>query len=159
MKDGSEKIAFYEVGLDDVDLLVKMRVEFVAELRSCDDENTIEDMSVRTREYLADEIARSKYLGFIGKIGNKPVCCAGLLIYRLPPLIHSANRVQGHVLNVFTYPQYRHVGYGSRMVEFVIQKAKDSNVNRLFLSTTPIGEGLYKKLGFEADNTAMILNL
>lgn len=52
------------------------------------------------------------------------------------------------------------MGYGKKKMEFVIQKAKEKNINRLFLTATKMGEGLYKKLGFfEPEDRAMVLNI
>ena len=120
MNNEDVKITIRETNIEDLDLLVKMRIDFIVDLKPCDNENKIEEIRIITREYLKDLILMNEYIGFIGKRGNEPICCAGLLIYRLPPLIDATDRVQGHVLNVYTYPEYRQMGYGKKMMEFVI---------------------------------------
>jgi len=158
--NNQDKITITEINIEDLDLLVKMRVDFILDLKPCDDEEKIEEMRIKTGEYLKDLVIKNEYIGFIGKRGNEPICCAGLLISKLPPLINSIGRVQGHVLNVFTYPEYRQMGYGKKIMEVVMQKAKEKNMNRLFLNATKMGEGLYKKLGFsEPEDRAMVLDL
>lgn len=154
-----DKLRFLEANINDLDLLVKMRLAFLVELRPCDNKEKVEDTQTKTRQYLKDAINNNDYIGFVGKKGDRPVCCAGLLIYKLPPLINSENRVQGHVLNVFTYPEYRQTGYGRGIMEFVIQRAKEKNINRLFLNATEIGQKLYRELGFEPEDSAMALNI
>lgn len=160
MNNEDNIITLRETNIEDLDLLVKMRVDFIIDLKPCDDNIKVEKIRIKTREYLKDLIIKNEYVGFIGEIGNEPICCAGLLIYRLPPLINCINRVQGHLLNIFTYPEYRRMGYGNKIIEFVIQKAKQNKINRLFLNSTKMGEDLYKKFGFvEPEDRAMVLNI
>lgn len=142
---------------DDLELLVKLRMDFILDLHPCTDPVEIANAEEKNRIYLKELMEKGDFIGFIGTMDNEPICCSGLLLYHLPPLIGSLERWQGHVLNFFTYPAYRGRGYGKALMEFMIQVAKEKGINRLFLSATAMGEPVYRKCGFvEPKEKAMI---
>lgn len=59
---------------------------------------------------------------------------------------------EGHITNIAVHPDYRQNGYGSILVERLIETAKELNLSMLTLevraSNTP-AQHLYKKYGFE----------
>jgi len=55
------------------------------------------------------------------------------------------------VLNVLTYPQYRKMGYATKIMNFIIEEAKNHDVSYIELSASELGKPLYKKLGFLED--------
>ncbi|MBL8027386.1 MAG: GNAT family N-acetyltransferase [Fibrobacteres bacterium] len=143
--DGLE---FKRIGLDEIDLLVKSRIDYcMRDNPSCTKEEY--DLFNKSVEDWTRENAKSgNYIGYIGCIDNEIVSFAGLLMYVLPPLLKNSNRKQGHVLSFFTYPKYRSKGIGNEMMKFMIADAKTLNISQLVLSATPMGEPLYKKNGF-----------
>lgn len=50
--------------------------------------------------------------------------------------------------NVFTVPEHRGAGYGTRLVQDVIEWARTINADRVDLSATPEGQSIYEKVGF-----------
>lgn len=151
------KLIFCETSMEDLELLVKMRMDFILDLHPSDNPQEIKEAEERNRAYLKRLIEKNGYIGFVGFIDVQPVCCSGLLLYHLPPLIGSLERWQGHVLNFFTYPEHRGKGYGKALMEFMITAAKAKGINRLFLNATSMGEPVYRKCGFvEPEEKAMI---
>ena len=153
-------IIYRETTVDDLDLLVKLRVDFILDINPLLEPHAIEEVRRVTRAYFAGIISANQYIGFIGVIDNKPVCGAGLLLYTLPPLPQSVERVQGHVLNFFTYPAYRNKGYGTGLMDFIIQKSREKQIDHLYLHATTMGEPLYRKFGFsEPKAKALTVNI
>ena len=50
--------------------------------------------------------------------------------------------------NVFTVPEHRGSGYGTRLVLDVIEWARSINADRVDLSATAEGQSIYEKVGF-----------
>jgi GNAT superfamily N-acetyltransferase len=50
--------------------------------------------------------------------------------------------------NVFTLPEHRGSGYGTRLVRDVIDWARSIDADRVDLSTTQPGRSIYEKVGF-----------
>ena len=156
----SENVVFEITDLSDLEELVDMRMKFLLDMHPTNDKTVIEKAYKENMKYLEEMIKQELYIGYLGSINGLNVCCGGLLLYKLPPLINKFNRVQGHVLNIYTIPEYRNQGIGLQLIEYIKTSAKETGINRLFLNSTVIGEGLYKKCGFkEPEEKAMILEL
>ncbi|KLU63677.1 acetyltransferase (GNAT) family protein [Desulfosporosinus acididurans] len=54
----------------------------------------------------------------------------------------------GTLLNVFTYPKCRRMGFAKKVIESIIEEAKQLGVSSIDLLTTQDGKPLYEKLGF-----------
>ncbi len=144
----------------DLDLIVEMRMDFIKEIQQCDDIGHIIKSSEENRNYFLQHFNNSTFIGFLGDYNNQTICCAGLLLYSLPPLIAKINRLQGHVLNFYTIPEYRNMGVGNSLMKFMIQKSREIGIDRLFLNSTKSGERVYKDNGFiEPEEKALILEL
>lgn len=153
-------IEYRETSIEDLDRLVNLRIDFVLDIHPCNDIHEIKEIRRIAQAYFSDLITKNQYIGFIGFVDEKPVCGAGLLVYILPPLFPSVQRTQGHVLNFFTYPEYRNKGYGKGLMSFIIKKAKEKQISRLYLNATKMGEPLYRTCGFsEPEDRALILNI
>lgn len=155
-----DKIKYKQATINDIDLLIKLRMDCILEINPCNNISLIEKMKIATKQYFIEYISKGQLFGFLGSIEKKIICGACLLIFTLPPLINSKNRIQGHIQNCYTYPDYRKKGYGKGLMDFIIKTARSKKINILFLHTTEMGKSLYEKSGFfEPENKEMILNL
>ncbi len=58
---------------------------------------------------------------------------------------------EAHILNLCIDPQYRARGYGERMLDELVYRARSASVREIFLEVRPSNDtalGLYKKKGF-----------
>ena len=60
---------------------------------------------------------------------------------------NSSNRV-GTIYSVYTEPEYRRRGIATKVLQLLLQEAKENNVATVDLSATADGKPLYEKLGF-----------
>lgn len=77
------------------------------------------------------------------------VSCAFLLIVMKPMSPAFINGKTATVLNVYTRPAYRHRGYARKLMDAMIDDAKDV----IELKSTEDGYNLYRSVGFEDDHT------
>jgi GNAT superfamily N-acetyltransferase len=151
---------FKKTGLDDLNYLIELRVEFIKDIHPEYDNSLVERIKYGATEYLMEHIQNNTYSGFLGFVDGEIVCSAGLLIYYLPPLRSEQPRKTGHILNCFTRLPHRGKGYGFGLIEFIRTSAKEDGISRLFLNATPSGYSLYKRAGFtESEDKAMCIEL
>lgn len=155
------KLNFIKAGIDYIEILVELRIEFIKDIHPEYNNDLINKIHNSTIKYFKDLFDNNAYIGFLGfTTDNKIACTAGLLIYFLPPLNTASYRKIGHILNFYTKPEYRRKGYGMQLMDFIKVEAKKDGINRLVLNATEMGFSLYKKAGFiESEDKAMILNL
>ena len=58
---------------------------------------------------------------------------------------------EAHILNLCIGPEYRALGYGERMLDELLYRAREACVGEIFLEVRPTNQtalGLYKKKGF-----------
>ncbi len=150
-----------EAGIEYLEQMTDLRIDFVKDDHPEMAGSEINEIRKSTRRYLEEHLQKNSYLGYLGyDEENNLVCGAGLLLYSLPPLGTPDSRKVGHVLNFFTYPQYRRMGCGMRLMEFIKASAKKHGLNRIFLNATKMGQPLYEKSGFgDPEYKSMILHL
>ncbi|HEX6998877.1 MAG TPA: ribosomal protein S18-alanine N-acetyltransferase [Gammaproteobacteria bacterium] len=59
---------------------------------------------------------------------------------------------EAHILNLCVHPNYQRLGYGRRLLNALLLKAQDSEVDKVFLEVRPSNAAalhLYRSVGFE----------
>jgi GNAT superfamily N-acetyltransferase len=62
-------------------------------------------------------------------------------------------------MNVYTRADHRRSGISKKMVEILIEEAKENGVTEISLDATEIGRPLYEVLGFQASDSCMVMEL
>lgn len=145
--------------LNDVDLLVTLRMEFIKEFHPDYSEEMMNEIIPETKQYISNQMNQGMYIGFFGKINNEVVCSSGLVVYYLPPLKSNNYRKVGYILNFLTRSDYRSCGYGSQLMEYIKAYAKENGFHSIILHSTDMGYQLYSKCGFKDSDKAMELIL
>ena len=91
--------------------------------------------------------------------GQTPVGCASLsYIWIMPTFSHPTGN-RAHLMNVYTRADHRRSGISKKMVEILIEEAKENGVTEISLDATEIGRPLYEVLGFQASDSCMVMEL
>lgn len=91
--------------------------------------------------------------------GEAVVGCATICYMTVVPTPDHPAGKRGHIMNVHTEEAYRRQGIGSRMMNFLIDEAKERGVTEISLDATDEGRLLYEKCGFQASTEGMVLLL
>ena len=155
------EINFIKAGIEYLETLVDLRIEFIKDIHPEYGNKLIKKIYDSTIKYFKELFNDNSYIGFLGlNADNQIICTAGLLISFFPPLNTESCRKIGHILNFYTKPEYRKKGYGMNLMNYIKKVAREEGINKLVLNATKMGFSLYKKSGFiEPEDKAMILNL
>jgi ribosomal-protein-alanine N-acetyltransferase len=66
--------------------------------------------------------------------------------------IMSMAAAEAHLLNLCIHPRAQHMGYGRRLLAALLAKARDSDIEKVFLEVRPsnrVALNLYRSTGFE----------
>jgi ribosomal protein S18 acetylase RimI-like enzyme len=83
----------------------------------------------------------------VARPGHVLACCVGWVEAHLPSPGNPSGR-RGHVANVATNPSARRRGLGMAVLTELMAFFAEQDVVRVDLHATPMGEGLYRSLGF-----------
>ena len=143
-------IAVRRATTDDVETLVDLRFAFVTEFAP--DEGDDEAVRASVAEYLRRALASEEFLAWIVEDDGEVVATGGMVVYeRMMRSKGAGVGFEGYILNVYTLPKHRRRGHAERMMQALLDCARDRGV-RLTLVATEAGAPLYQKLGFTHDD-------
>ena len=89
--------------------------------------------------------------------GENIVACASCCYVRYMPTLDHPTGIRGHIMGVYTLPEYRRQGIAKKLMEMLIEKAKEVGATELSLDATEDGARLYGQLGFKTNHECMNL--
>ena len=133
--------------INDIAALIVLRIEYLNEdLGSIDTltETALRsDLAVYFQKHLNNDM-----FAFVASEGQNTVSCALLLVVEKPMSPSFLSGRTGTVFNVYTRPEYRRKGIAKRLMEMLLQCAREKELSVVELKATKDGYPLYKSLGF-----------
>lgn len=143
----------------DVEILAKMRLEFLRETAGFFGRGVSPELEAATREYIAEALPKGEFLAWLAVAGGKVIGTSGLVFFHRPPTPGSLAGLDAYVLNMYTEPSWRGRGVATALLQEVIEYVKTTPARRMSLRATQAGRPLYDKFGFVADDEFMSLSL
>jgi len=106
--------------------------------------------------WVAPDISRGTYLGWLGEADGVVVAGAGLLLLDWGPTPEDPNPLRGRIGNVYTDPTWRRRGLATALLRRCLVEADVRGVRVLNLSTSSSARALYERLGFKVSETEMV---
>ena len=150
------KIIYRKTTKADMKILMKLRLEMFREVNGLSGEYEYDENFIfESRRYFES----GEQTTVIASDGETLVGCASLsYTWIMPTFSHpTGNRV--HLMNVYTRADYRRRGISKKMVEILIDEAKENGVTEISLDATEMGRPLYESLGFKASDSCMVMDL
>ena len=126
----------------------------------CDGENYDSDFQEKlyknTSEYLSKGLSDKSISVWVATESDAIVAMCCLSYFYLPPNELCLSGKSAHLGNMYTMPDYRNQGIASRLLEFIVAKAKGNQCERIVLVPTEMGKPLYDKFGFQPWFGAMV---
>lgn len=141
------EMIFEKATLEDIDELVAMRIAYLVE-----DYNGLQDSEKeKIEKSLPDYYKKHLNQDLIICVAreNKIASCVFLLITEKPANPSFISGKTGTVLNVYTKPEYRKRGLASKLMNMLLEEAKERKLDFVELKATEDGYPLYKAIGFE----------
>lgn len=140
----------------DIELMMKVRLEMLRVVNNLSDEYVYDQVLVtQSRKYFEDG-DQTTVLAFDGE---EVIGCASMsYIWIMPTFSHPSGK-RAHLMNVYTRCEYRGHGIAKKMVQMLIDEARDKGATEISLDATEMGRPLYEALGFSSSSSAMTMNL
>ena len=112
----------------------------------------------RTKNYLHNHLNKDLFM-FVKEVDSKIVATCGLQVIDYLPQCNDNGR-QGYICNVYTKKDYRRMGIQTELIKKVTNLSVEKGLCELGLSSdSEVAVRMYKKLGFQFDEMAMVLKL
>lgn len=146
--------------VQDIDTLIQLRMDYLVGERDTLSDEEVTAMKQQLKPYFSKHISDNTFIGMLAETEGQVVSVAYLVISEKPASPSFITGMTGTLLNVLTYPEYRHKGIATKVINKVIEEARLLDVSSIDLSATSDGKPLYVKLGFHISNyTSMRLLL
>ncbi len=135
---------------DDIEALIQTRLLFLADsfhaLSPIESENITQQLRQYFPLHLNDDLVI-----VLACYQEQIISCAFLVIDERPANPSFQTGRVGTILNVYTQPEWRRNGLATKVMNQLLDLAKEQNVTRIQLKAAPDGIPLYEKLGFQAE--------
>lgn len=88
-----------------------------------------------------------------------PIGCATICYILLMPTFDHPSGKRAHIMNVYVDKKYRRQGIALKMMEMLMDEAKEKGVTEISLDATEEGCLLYEQLGFKTSTEGMVLEI
>ncbi|EDO56604.1 GNAT family N-acetyltransferase [Clostridium sp. L2-50] len=150
------KIIYRKTTNADMKILMKLRLEMLREVNGLSGEYEYDENFIsESRRYFES----GEQTTVIASDGETLVGCASLSYTWIMPTFSHPTGNRAHLMNVYTRADYRRRGISKKMVEILIDEAKENGVTEISLDATEMGRPLYESLGFKASDSCMVMDL
>ena len=141
---------------DDINLLMQIRLEMLKVVNDLTPDYQFSPDFIDSSKAYFENADQTTVLAYAG---DTVIGCATICYINIMPTFDHPIGNRAHLMNVYTNTQYRRQGIAYRMVNILIDEAKQRNVTEISLDATQAGRALYRKCGFVDSEECMVLNL
>jgi GNAT superfamily N-acetyltransferase len=141
-------LEFRRATLDDIDELVKNRINMRVEREDKQCPMSLVDFGERTRSYFARHILDESFIAWVAIDDEEIVATSGMCIYHVPPTYTNPSGNVAYLVNMYTVPQYRNQGIATKLLEHLMDEARNRGCNRITLNASKDGRPIYEERGF-----------
>jgi len=148
-------------GSDDIVQLAEMRYDYTLEdhpeLTVTDEQKR--DYTDEMHEFLEEAIGSENWVVWVAEYGSEIVAHAYLEMIRKVPRPGKATKPFIYMTNVYTRPQHRGLGIGTRLTQVIEQWSRELEHDFIVVWPSGSGEDFYAKNGYTACSVPMELKL
>lgn len=141
---------------DDIDILMAVRLEMLRKVNDLSDDYQFpNELIEKSRNYFSE----GKQTTVLAIQDGIVIGCASISYIEIMPTYSHPTGKRAHLMNVYTRADYRRKGIARKLVELLIDEAKEKGVTEISLDSTDLGRELYESLGFCKSDECMVMNL
>lgn len=141
-------IIFKKADIDQLDLLVKTRVEVLQAANLLGDDADMSEVEAASLQYYREALLDGSHTGYLAFDGEDFVGAGGVSYYRVMPTYHNPTGRKAYIMNMYVRPAYRRRGIATQMLDLLVADARQRGIQSISLEATDAGRPLYTKYGF-----------
>ncbi len=135
--------------VDDIDILVELRIKLLIEVKSDIVNYDWSDYSQALKTFYKDNLSNGKVIAFLAEVSKNIVAISIMYFYNVPPLLSNLDGKMALLTDMYTVPKYRNNGFGTILLNNVMEYTKKLGYKKVVLNSTDSGRKLYEKYGFK----------
>lgn len=130
--------------INDLSELLNIRYEMLCEINII----KTEDLSDEFKECIRNYFINGEQSTFIALNDKIIIGCATICYINVMPTFDHQSGKRAHIMNVYVKEGYRNKGNGYKLLDLMVNEAKNNGITHISLDATEKGRQLYKKYGF-----------
>lgn len=148
MKEYIQNIEFRKATTEDIDLLVRTRIEVLRAANGLTGSEDMSEVEKQSHEYYEKALADETHTALLVFDRDQFIGAGGISYYRVMPTYHNPTGRKGYIMNMYTRPEYRRKGIAFHTLGLLVQDARKKGIISVSLEATAAGRLLYEKYGF-----------
>lgn len=147
--------------IDDIPNLVKARVDFLAALGHPVMDKQLQATQKQVTAFLQEQLNKQIF-AFIAMDGETNAAAGFLQLFSVMAHFSAPSGHYGRITNMLTWPAYRSRGLARQIMNLLIDKARQFDLDYINLDASDMGRPLYEDLGFVdfvPEDPPMVLSL
>jgi len=148
-----ENLTFRQATVDDIPDLIDCRIrQLIDEGQSPD-----KDIAASNTEYFREYMESGQMEEWVCEDAGRIIATGAILWFRFPPSFTNGEGLKAYITNIYTDPDYRGRGIAPAILKILEQRAREAGVCRIWLEASKWGKPVYKKYGFEENDTILTI--
>lgn len=115
-----------------------------------------ERLRLANRDFYARKLEGPDFVVVCARQDGQIVSLAQMSIFEKAPKVGCLSGVNAYITNVLTLPEHRGKGLAGQVLRELVNLGRKAGVEEFFLVAEPMGEPVYKKLGFYRDTSPIM---
>lgn len=133
---------------DDLELLIRTRIEVLRAANLLDDDVDMSMVEQKSRRYYREALPSGNHTAYLVFDGEQFIAAGGVSYYQIMPTYHNPTGKKAYIMNMYTKPDYRRQGIALKLLDLLVQDARNHGISAISLEATDMGRPLYEKYGF-----------
>lgn len=143
---------FRKAEINDIPQLVEMRLGYLKQDHGSLTQEETKRLKMSLPAYFEKHLGKDMII-YVAEESSQIISTVFLLVVEKPANPSFITGKTGTVLNVFTKSEYRKQGISGKLMNMMLEDAKDMNLSYVELQATDMGKGLYEKIGFNIEKS------
>ncbi|MCD7708701.1 MAG: GNAT family N-acetyltransferase [Clostridiales bacterium] len=139
-----------------IDLLMKWRMEVLHCVFSIPDDADTSELEMENRRYYEQNIAGEGHIACVAYEDGEAAGCGSICLYDEMPSPDNPSGRCAYLMNIYVREPFRGHGIGRSIVDWLVDRARERGITKIYLETTPGARRLYRETGFNDMEDMMI---
>ena len=147
-------IVFKKLTEEYLDRIIEMRISQMTEEYTSVGKTVPEDVNLEKalRDFYVKNLAAGTYVSWLAFDGDRIVGTSGMSFAEKPPYFTCPSGKLGILSSMYTDPDYRRMGIATRLLDRVVNEAREYGCGTIYITASDMGVKLYTAYGFVHNN-------
>ncbi len=141
-------IIIKKAGVEQLNLLLEWRMMVLREVFSLPESCDTGRLRESCRAYYEKELAAGGHVACFAWVDGLIAGCGGMCLYDEIPSPENPSGKCAYLMNIYTLPELRRHEIGRCIVDWLVARARERGIVKIYLESTRAGRRLYHDVGF-----------